>query len=333
TLTYLALGVLAGGALPGLLAGRAPARRVAILAGVLALLLLDLPLYPRTLTPFTVPPSLTALARDPAPGAVLEMPFTQHDWVDSLRMGFQIAHGRPITSGYLSRAIFDPYADACSPLQVFNRFPASSGPDIVAPSAAPQMAALLAAQRVGFVVVYKQLPITSHSLRAVPPAELAGLQALAGRLGPRLTDDALATAYRVAPAPAAPGPFLQLGPDWHAVEQSAGAPFRWMDGAHADLCLYNPGPVTAPLTFQVTSFGRPRHLQVGIGTQALLDTPVPADGTLHALSTPAVAWPAGYTRVRLVVPEGSSSPAALGQGRDARALSLGFAAIRLGAAP
>jgi hypothetical protein len=94
--------------------------------------------------------------------------------------------------------------------------------------------------------------------------------------------------------------------------------------------VFSPAARTAPLTFQVTSFAAPRRLQVWLDDRQVLEAAVPADGTLHTITTPPLAWPAGPQRVRLVVPEGSASPAALGQGSDQRPLSLGFGPIRLG---
>jgi hypothetical protein len=140
----------------------------------------------------------------------------------------------------------------------------------------------------------------------------------------------VAKVYRVRPTAARLHPFLQLGPDWHAVEQSNAQPFRWINGAQADLCVYSAAPSAAPLTFAVTSFAAPRHLQVWIGDRQVLNEAIPADGALHPVTTPRLDWPAGPQRVRLVIPEGSARPADLGQGGDTRQLSLGVRAIRLG---
>jgi hypothetical protein len=70
-----------------------------------------------------------------------------------------------------------------------------------------------------------------------------------------------------------------------------------------------------------------------VNDQEVLAAEVPADGALHPFTTPAIAWPAGPQRVRLVIPEGSASPFSLGQGTDKRELSLGFGPIRLGGSP
>jgi len=124
-----------------------------------------------------------------------------------------------------------------------------------------------------------------------------------------------------------------LGANWFDLGKSYDQPFRWMDGAAADVCVFSPAAETAPLGLRATSFAVARHLQVWVGDHLVFAAPVPADEALHDLSTPAIAWPAGAQLVRLVVPEGAASPLALGRGNDARRLSLGFTAIRRGALP
>jgi hypothetical protein len=341
-LTYIALAVLAGQAIADLglriadwirhpqSAVRNP--QFAMMAGLLVLLLIEMPLHVRYMEPMTIPGSMAALGREPGPGAVLELPLTQHGWVDTPRMFNQIAHGRPITSGYLSRPVIDPYTQACSPFQPFSDYPRPALADIITPTL-PLTPALLTANGVGFVTVYKQEYIDPRAISPVPAGRLAALQALASALGTPIADDAAATTYRVRPNEGQLPAAWQLGPDWHSAEQSAGQPFRWLNGAQGDFCVSSPAPRSAPLALAVTSFATPRHLQVWVNDQKVLNTAVPADGALHPFTTPAITWPAGPQRVRLVIPEGSASPAALGQGSDTRQLSLGFGPIRLGGGP
>jgi hypothetical protein len=74
-------------------------------------------------------------------------------------------------------------------------------------------------------------------------------------------------------------------------------------------------------------------LQIFVDDQPVVDITVPGDGQLHPITVPARAWPAGPQRVRLIAPEGTDTPLALGLGRDARPLSLGFGPIRWEPAP
>jgi len=333
TLTWIGLGVLAAGGVGLLLRPGGRGRRGAVGGVVAALLLLEMPLHVWPTRAATLPRSLAAVRDHAAPGALLELPFTQHGGLDAARMLYQTGHGRAISGGYLSRGIIAPDRQACSPFGVFSRYPDLPPHDIITPTATTQLPGVLAAAGVGFIAVYKWNTSDLNNGSRVAADDLAPLQALAAQLGPRLADDATATTYRVRPALPYSTRFLQLGPDWYQPETVAGQPFRWIDGAQADLCVFSPQPATGSLTVQATSFAVPRRLQVWIAGRPALDTTVPADGALHDLTVPPSRWPAGPQQVRLVAPGGSSTPAALGQGRDTRQLSIGFAAVRWQAAP
>ena len=296
----------------------------------IALLLLDLPLHSRVTEAMPIPPALAALGRDPAAGALLEFPFTQHGWIDAPRMLYQIGHGRPITSGYLSRHIVEPYTQACALLQPFARYPRLPAADIVTPTATTQLPALLREAGVGFIAIYKIGFVQADHMSPLPAPQFNSYAALAGQLADPAYEDDTAKIYRVRPGAPPLQTFLQLGPDWYDVEQSGGQPFRWINGEQADLCITSAAPSVAPLTLAATSFATPRHLQVWVNDRQVLNQEIPADGALHPVRTPPLAWPAGPQRVRLVIPEGSTSPADAGQGGDTRQLSLGISAIRLG---
>ncbi len=333
TLTWIGLGVAATGGAAVLLRRGDRTRQAATGGAVVALLLLEMPLHVWPLRTAGIPSSLAAVRRDPAPGVLLELPFTQHGGLDAARMFYQTAHGRAITGGYLSRGIIAPDRQACSPFGAFSRYPDAPAHDIITPTAATQLPALLAAGRVGFIAVYKWNTSDVNNGSRIGTDQLTPLQTLAAQLGTQLADDATATTYRVRPAPGYSTRFFQLGPDWHQPETVAGQPFRWMDGAQADLCVFSPTPVTGSLSLQATSFAVPRRVEIWVGDRRALDTTVPGDGALHTLTLPSLAWPAGPQQVRLIAPSGSVTPATLGLGRDTRALSIGFAAVRWQAAP
>ncbi len=339
TLMYVALGVLAGLGIEALIqrASRTRIPRSVIVAAVTGLLLLEMPLHIRSSEPSQLPTkklpaSMQAIQRDPGQGALLEMPFTQHDWGESLRMLFQIEHGRAITSGYLSRNVFDPYMEACSPLQVFANYSHVSEHDIVEPSALGQLPQLLGDNGIGYLAVYKALPLDSRTMKPLSAAQLSALQDLAARMGIPLGDDDVATTYRVPPSSGHAGLFLQLGPNWHGVEESYGQPFRWMDGARADLCVFSPSVHRSPLSFQVASYYMSRHVQIWVNDREVMEMEVPADSALHSVTTPPIDWPSGFQQVRLVVPEGSARPIDLSQSSDIRELSIGLSTIRIGGA-
>ena len=333
TLTWIGLGVAAAGGMGLLVGPGSRGRRIGVSVLVAALLLLEMPLHVWPTRAAGLPPSLAAVAADPAPGALLELPFTQHGGLDAARMLYQTGHGRAITGGYLSRGIIAPDRQACSPFGVVSRYPDLPARDIITPTAATQLPGVLAASGVGFIAVYKWNTSDLNNGSPIAADDIAPLQELAAQLGTRLADDATATTYRLHPAAPYTTRFLQLGPDWHQPETVAGQPFRWLDGAQADFCVFSPQAATGTLTLRATSFAVPRRLQIWLGTRLALDTTVPADGALHEVTVPPALWPAGVQQVRLVAPAGSASPAALGQGRDTRQLSVGVAAVRWQAAP
>ncbi len=330
-LTYLSLGVLAAWGVDALVSRLRPIRQASMLTLIFILIILEMPLHARVTEPRDVPGSILALAHDPEPGAVLELPLTQHGRIDAPRMLFQTAHGRPITSGYISRAINDPYMQACSPFHVFTTYPNISANDIVTPSVSSQSwGALLEQNGIGFITVYKRGTTDAGlGLQPLPSGQVDALRALADRLGISIGDDEIATTYRLKPNNQPIGLFLQLGSGWNALEKSLGQPFRWMDGTEAELCVFSPSSIQQSMVLSATSYNTPRSLELWVDGTRIFKATVPADGLMHLYSTSPVTWPAKPTLVRLVTPDGSASPAQLGQSKDRRQLSLGFTQITL----
>jgi hypothetical protein len=325
--TYVSLAVLGGAGMRWMVGALSGYRRQAAFVVVTVLLLVELPFHTRYTEVMTVPGSLASLANEPGGGALLELPLTQHGWIETPRMYNQIAHGRPITSGYLSRPIIDPYTQACSPLRAFNQGLDEARAAVTVPGPADQIEAILAASGFSHVAVYKQRFATPDLLEPVPGDILDPLQELARSIGAVVADDDAATVYRLNGTTERPGLFLQEGPDWHAAETSEGRPFKWVNGARADFCVYSPEAHSSPVRFEVTSFAVPRRMVVSVGGREILNEVVPADGAIHSLVTQAIDWPSGYRLVDIRVPEGSASSQELGRGSDSRQLSLGFTEI------
>ena len=248
-LTYVACAALAGNAIAdfglrivdyrkrGQSALRTP--HFAIVAGLVGLLLLEMPLHVRYMEPMVEPASMVALGQEPGPGAVLELPLTQHGWVDTPRMFNQIAHGRPITSGYLSRAIIDPYTPGLLPVRAVQRL-SPPGP---ARHHHPHASALPGA-------ALGQWGRVHHRLQAGvcgPPrhfggaARPAGRAARPGKLGWARRSPTTRRRRSTGCGPTmGRGAAWQLGPDWNSAEQSGGQPFRWLNGAQGDFCVFSP---------------------------------------------------------------------------------------------
>lgn len=105
----LGFAVLFAIALRELAARATPARRLALLGGVGALLAFELAPLPRTLYAADVPLLYAAVAADPCDVRVLELPFGLRDGTRSvgdfsaLAQFHQTLHGKPLLGGYLSR--------------------------------------------------------------------------------------------------------------------------------------------------------------------------------------------------------------------------------------
>ncbi len=328
-LTLLALAVLGGRACAALLGRVAGVERGGGLrawggaALILALLLAELPIYPRSTRPVALPPGVAALAADPGSGPLLELPFVQVRVAPlAKRMLYQTAHRRPILAGYISRTVENRNALPCSPLYRFTRPLEIEATDIVTPSTAAQPLAVLHSLGIGTIAGYTRYDTEGGPL--VPPDEARAIGALIGEVadGPPFYRDDLVALYHVAPGPPPAAPSLQTGTGWNAVEQNGGQAFRWLDGATATLCIYAPAPVRLALTGEATSLARPRTLTVQQDAQTVYSVAVPS-GDFTRLHTPILTLPAGTTELRLTVPEGADPAGPT----DPRRLSIGLRGI------
>ena len=330
-LTLLAMAVLGGQACAAVLGrvaatGRGGGLRVVAAAGlILALLLGELPIYPRSTRPVVLPAGAAALAADPLPGPVLELPFVQVRVAPlAKRMLYQTVHGRPILAGYISRTVENRNALPCSPLYRFTQPLAIGATDIVTPATAAQPLAALHSLGIGTIARYSHYDVEGGPL--VPAAEARAIGALIGEVaegGPFYSDD-LVTLYHVRPGPPLTAPSLQIGEGWAAVEPNGGQPFRWIAGATATLCIYAPAPVRLILTGDATSLARPRTLLLEQDAHTVYTVTVPS-GDFAGLHTPVLTLPAGPTELRLTIPEGADPAGPT----DPRRLSIGLRAIHV----
>lgn len=298
-LVTIALGVLAAHGAAALLAaaGREPraenrgrVRRAALLAGLAALLLLELWPAPIVTRAPAVPPFLASLPRDDD-GALVEFPFhVARPYRDAERMLFQTVHGRPISGGYHSRLYPQPQLG----LPALRDLAAGQlDSDIAAqPGGWP---AALNALGYSYVIGYKQQPLGPISLRPADEAPFKALVEAGLGVDAPVYEDNWLIAYAV-PA-ATPAPMIQLRAGWGPVEQSPeGARFRWLaDAAELGLIVQAPGryrlsfgalPIDGPRTLRVRHAGGEQLLALGSGPrryELLLD--LPAGRTLVGLAS------------------------------------------------
>lgn len=326
TLSYVGLGVLIAFSVQVLLSTIRLKWRPILLAGVSSALLLDTLVSPEIAGTKIVPMpvGIYALTKQGAPGAVLEVPLIVHNRVDGAKMYYQTVHGRPITSGYVSRPVADPYSEACSPFRIFNMGNVPTV-DIISPALTPDMMPdLLARNGVSFVTLYRQGYLEGRELSPYAQGDVHYFDALLNKIGALLAEDEIASVYKLNQPTGMIGPYFQLGTNWYSPEDSSGRIFRWVTGAETSMCFVNERPRTADLTFYATSFYKERHLELYAGERQLLNVAIPADGLFHEVSTPPMEWEAGPTLLRLYVPEGSNSPRELGLDGDIRDLSIGI---------
>jgi hypothetical protein len=335
-LTLMAMGVFGGWGCAILLARVAalPRPRGAVAAGALSLILLaallvELPIYPRSDRRITFPPGVDYLTHAPDPGPILELPFVAVRVAPlAKRMLYQTQHQRPILAGYISRTVENRNALPCSPLYRFARPMDLGDADIVSPTTNAQPLAVVHSYHISYIVSYYRYDVETGPF--VAESERDAIQALLGAVadGPPVFRDDFMAIYRPKPGPSLTGPTLQIGEGWHALEAVSGQNFRWIDGATATLCVNTPAPAQFALTARATSFGQGRTLEVWQDSTRVYQAPVPT-GDVAALQTPVLHFPAGTTALRLVVPEGSSPASAGGAGADTRSLSIGFLDIHI----
>ncbi|HUS16767.1 MAG TPA: hypothetical protein VM536_17365 [Chloroflexia bacterium] len=325
-LTLLAMAVLGGWACAGLLARLRP--RMPVLAPaalLLALLVLELPIHPRSTRGVPIPAGMSLMAADPVPGAVLEMPFVQVRVAPlAKRMLYQTVHGRPILAGYISRTVENRNALPCSPLYRFAKPLEIGATDIVTPATNAQPLAVLHSYDIRYVVSYYRQDVENGPFLSEQERDAITVL-LTGVVEPRpIYTDSLMSIYRPLPSPPLTSPTLQIGESWHELETSGPTPFRWIDGAQATLCVNTPAPARLALAGQAVSAARPRTLEVWQGPTRVAGLSIPP-GQLTPWQTPVLDFPAGTTAIRLVVPEGAgvAGPA------DARLLSVGFPDIHV----
>jgi hypothetical protein len=306
-------------------------RQVITWAVLLGCLLLELPIVPRPTTPLDIPAGFAQIAGDQAGGALLEVPLaTGQVRTMGARMCYQTAHHWPIIGGYLARSPVDALPECAPVWGLITWEPGIAAADIITPHIMSAPLALMQRLNIRYYAVYNVYdPAAGNPLSQ---ADLTHFQALAAATSDPapVAQDATVTLYHVRPdtVPDA-GPVLQLGGGWGGIEDSGGQPFRWMQGADAAVCVQGAAGQTVRLALRATSFAQPRTLELGLDGRTILTGTIPAGGGFLDLTTPPLPLTADAVRLTLHVPEGSATPAGLGQGNDQRPLSLGFTQVRL----
>lgn len=221
-MVQMAVSVLAGIGLAGWLARHSPGWGRALVGVLVAAILFEFWVAPFPMSPPDTPAFYARLAQMPDDGAVLNLPMN-YDRPGYLL--YQTVHGRPLTVAYISRDDPRTLTERVPVLQHFRHL----GPDILDVDPARVGETVLHDLEVAWVVL-DRYKMPGGDERTYTEA-LAGA-IFAGR-APFYSDERL-TVYQVMP-PAAPQPYLLLGPlNWGPL-QEGDAPFRALGDGPAGL--------------------------------------------------------------------------------------------------
>ncbi|MCX7852362.1 MAG: hypothetical protein N2383_06215 [Caldilineales bacterium] len=194
----LCLGLLAAGGVQALVSARG---RLWPAGLALALVVFEYAAVPYPISPPDTPAWYHELARDPRPGAVLNLPMT---WDRPNYLLFQTVHGKPLTAGYITRTDPRTYPERLPVLSDFRH----GGPDINAVDVARYAAAVFAFADIRWVVVDRYQMPGGEERRHTE----ALVRAIFAGHNPVYEDERI-TVYETRP-PSEPLPFIELGYDW-----------------------------------------------------------------------------------------------------------------------
>jgi hypothetical protein len=205
-MVMLALGVLAAMGLQWLLSRG----RVGHLAGFAAtgLILFEFLPAPYPMSPPDTPEWYTALAADPRPGAVMNLPM---NWDRPGYLLYQTVHHKPLISAYISRDDPRTLVDRAPVLQNFRHL----GPDIIQFDLAGQGRQVLSDLGVGWVVLDRY--------KMPGGADREYTEAITGDIfdgQPPAYQDERLTVYEVAPPPTT-APYVVLGEGWEPFDKES----------------------------------------------------------------------------------------------------------------
>jgi hypothetical protein len=297
---------------------------------ILALLLVELPIHPRYMGPYSIPQGFEALAQQP-PGGLMELPFaTQQVDVIGQRMLYQTVHGKPIMAGYLSRRYDSPIIDSCSPFWGFISPLDVPREDIASPLVVLRLQDVLNFYEIKYLALYSKNG--GPDADPVDPAQMAALEGIVREVAPSqpLYADGYVTLDKVAPVSLndAP-PSFHIGAGWYDVEQSSGTPFRWAEDTSGTLCVFAPRKVTAPIHLEATAFAQDRQMDLSAAGKSIFAGKVTASAFISITTTP-VEWQPGITEVRVTASGPGVTPRSVDPNlKDDRLLTVGLRQVYL----
>jgi hypothetical protein len=251
------------------------------------------------------------------PGALLELPFSEHNRDKADNMRYQTSHNRPIVGGYMARQVLIDYA--ASPFAFFyEEYPVASRDVIpVSPEGARSM---LAYYNFGYMLLYKDNLDNKRQERF--------RQIIEQTLGPVKTactyEDAQVLACPVVP-PQTAVPFLALTKGWYNAEAENGGQ-RWLRGQEGYLGMFVPATGTYKLNFEGAAYRNGRQLVVEVDGQPQAQVTIQPDRQDYSIELKITG---GSHIIRLYSPEPPDRPSNHGTPSDTRTLTLLFSKLNL----
>jgi hypothetical protein len=303
---------------------------------LLALLLVELPLYPRFMQPLYIPAGFSELAQQESGTGLLEIPYARRQ-VNPLgeSMLYQTVHGRPIMGGYLSRPYTAPTTDSCSPFWGFIApvDVVEQADDITTPPLATRLLDVLDFYKIGYIAVYNRYGgADAEPLSEEQKSAIGNILAQVSNSPPMSSDDTMSL-YKVAQPPqTGDKAAFYIGASWYMPEQIGGAPFRWMRERVSTLCVWTPRDLTASLVIEGTAYAYPREVQLSLASEEgpLIYSGLMPVADFAQIRTEPIKWPPGVTEINIKTLEPATSPKSLDPNvEDDRLLSVGFTRARL----
>ncbi|MEI6046363.1 MAG: hypothetical protein WCS37_18590, partial [Chloroflexota bacterium] len=310
-----------------------PSRRAGLAGGLLTALTLGLLILeswsPLPLFEVKNNPFMESLAKEQGDFYLLELPITRHYNHDQVRMFNQIAHGRPILGGYLSRPVVDPYRSPDSPFAPLAELiirQKRQPPDIIPLSTNQEdLDTLVALYNFHYIVLYLN--------EFDDPYQLAGVTDLiSNHYGSQqlVYKDETMAVYQV------PDEHLEksrsyvkltLGSGWSPLEYDTNKDmWRWT-GANSPLYATTFAAQKMHLKLTLNSFEVDRRLQINLNGEAIFQSIVPNAATTLEVDLSLVE---GRNELRLISLDGDQSPQEIYQGsKDTRRLAFAVHSIEL----
>ncbi|MBZ5557202.1 MAG: hypothetical protein LAO77_08020 [Acidobacteriia bacterium] len=328
----LALALLASLGLSALLRERSGLTRSALLIGTIGLALAEFAVLPFPLFAAQIPAAYRDIARDPDPGAVLELPLST---TTPMYQYYQTVHGKPLLSGYLNRLHpwYEDFADSFPVMKLLRNPPETD------PGEAVDAGDFLRLFHIRYVVIHRRIAGEPQSRR------LAALVVNAFPLR-LLADDGETIFYRVEGTIAAtplpivldfspdhPDPALTMG--WAQSERrdQEALTAAWAEGTTSRVWVDLRDAKSVGLTLKVQPFSYagapPQRLSLTVNGTAIGSTVLPDGWSVQTFPIPDRFLVPGVNRmdfefnhcgVPAVVAPGSS---------DTRCLSVAFDYARI----